>query len=253
LASSRHRWLLATCNLAHSLSSLSLLITCPLARRLSPRAALLLALPAPAVAPSPPPAASRAPAAALDQPPSRARPLQAVPAHAPPRAAPSLSMSAAAATNSSASNATSPAAATPARHLKMTSSTKAIDPLRKPASPVDGQRRPQAQKAWSQGSANPITQRPSNPTTPNGVANTQKPAHTPASTSGDSAAPMRHLSDRMMYLLANLTVRPTTLLAPYVLTYPPGPARYHHPQEWRKVLRRPFRHLARPQRAALRF
>lgn len=66
-------------------------------------------------------------------------------------------------------------------------------------------RKPPPQKAWTQGT-NPITQRPSNPPTPNGVANTPKPAQHATTPSGEAGQPMRHLSDRMMYLLANLTV-----------------------------------------------
>lgn len=63
-------------------------------------------------------------------------------------------------------------------------------------------RKPPAPRAWSQGT-NPITQRPTNSTPTNGVATTAKPA---ATATGETATPMRHLSDRMMYLLANLTV-----------------------------------------------
>jgi predicted CxxxxCH...CXXCH cytochrome family protein len=71
------------------------------------------------------------------------------------------------------------------------------------ADPPSVARKPPVQKAWSQGSSNPITQRPSNPTPSNGVANPTKPS---TAVSGETATPMRHLSDRMMYLLANLTV-----------------------------------------------
>jgi hypothetical protein len=66
-------------------------------------------------------------------------------------------------------------------------------------------RKPPPQKAWTQGT-NPITQRPSNPPAANGAVNTPKPAQNSATASGETATPMRHLSDRMMYLLANLTV-----------------------------------------------
>ncbi|KAH6639856.1 hypothetical protein C7974DRAFT_389311 [Boeremia exigua] len=114
-------------------------------------------------------------------------------------------MSTAAATPPSAPNALTPAA-TPGPHLKMSSSAKGIDAPRKPASPVDAaQRKPPAPKAWSQGT-NPITQRPSNPAPTNGAAASPKPA-----APRETATPMRHLSDRMMYLLANLTGLPGTI------------------------------------------
>ncbi|KAL5120463.1 poly(A)-binding protein binding protein [Pleosporales sp. CAS-2024a] len=112
-------------------------------------------------------------------------------------------MSTAAAANSS-SNALNPPASTPGRPLKMSTTAKGLDAQRKPGSPVDGgPRKPPAQKAWTQGT-NPITQRLSNPPAPNGVANpAPKPPQNPTTPS-----PMRHLSDRMMYLLANLTGLP---------------------------------------------
>ncbi|KAF1849768.1 uncharacterized protein K460DRAFT_272116 [Cucurbitaria berberidis CBS 394.84] len=93
----------------------------------------------------------------------------------------------------------------------MSTTGKAIDAQRKPASPIDGgQRKPPPQKAWTQGT-NPITQRPSNPPTPNGVASTSKPTHNATGPPSETAFPMRHLSDRMMYLLANLTGLPGTI------------------------------------------
>jgi hypothetical protein len=117
-------------------------------------------------------------------------------------------MSTTAATPTSASNALNPPAATPGPKLKMTSSAKGIDAQRKPGSPVDAaQRKPPAPRAWSQGT-NPITQRPTNSTPTNGVANTPKPA---ATATGETGTSMRHLSDRMMYLLANLTGLPGTI------------------------------------------
>ncbi|KAF2622234.1 hypothetical protein BU25DRAFT_452165 [Macroventuria anomochaeta] len=117
-------------------------------------------------------------------------------------------MSISAATPNSALHALNQPAATPGQKLKMTSSAKGIDAQRKPGSPIDAaQRKPPAPKAWSLGT-NPITQRPSNPTPTNGVTNTPKLS---ASVSGETATPMRHLSDRMMYLLANLTGLPGTI------------------------------------------
>ncbi|KAH4119711.1 hypothetical protein HBI40_052700 [Parastagonospora nodorum] len=113
-----------------------------------------------------------------------------------------------AATANSSSNALNPAASNPGRQLKMSTTGKGLDAQRKPGSPVDGgQRKPPAQKAWTQGT-NPITQRPSNSPASNGVGNVPKPAQTVTNSSGETATPMRHLSDRMMYLLANLTGLP---------------------------------------------
>jgi hypothetical protein len=65
-------------------------------------------------------------------------------------------------------------------------------------------RKTPAKTAWTQGT-NPLTQRPTNNPASNGVVNTSKPAQNSIA-SGETASPMRHLSDRMMYLLANLTV-----------------------------------------------
>ncbi|CAO2658594.1 Nn.00g063170.m01.CDS01 [Neocucurbitaria sp. VM-36] len=116
-------------------------------------------------------------------------------------------MSAAAATTNHSSNALNSSASNPGRQLKMSTTAKAIDAQRKPGSPVDaGQRKP-PQKAWTQGT-NPITQRPSNPTASNGVVNSSKSTQNSSAPSGETASPMRHLSDRMMYLLANLTGLP---------------------------------------------
>ncbi|UPX16779.1 poly(A)-binding protein binding protein [Ascochyta rabiei] len=118
-------------------------------------------------------------------------------------------MSTAASTLHSASNALSQPAATPGHKLKMASSAKAMDAHRKPGSPVDAaQRKSPAPKPWSHGSANPITHRSSTSTPSNGLASTPKPAN---AVSAETATPMRHLSDRMMYLLANLTGLPGTI------------------------------------------
>ncbi|KAF9693881.1 hypothetical protein EKO04_008543 [Ascochyta lentis] len=109
----------------------------------------------------------------------------------------------------SASNALNPPAATPGHRSNMTPSAKGIDAQRKPGSPIDAvQRKSPAPKAWSHGSANPITHRSSPSTPSNGLATTPKPANT---LSAETATPMRHLSDRMMYLLANLTGLPGTI------------------------------------------
>lgn len=66
-------------------------------------------------------------------------------------------------------------------------------------------RKPPAKTAWTQGT-NPITQRPTHSPTPNGAVSSPKPPQGSTAASADNASPMRHLSDRMMYLLANLTV-----------------------------------------------
>ncbi|EUC32192.1 hypothetical protein COCCADRAFT_6075 [Bipolaris zeicola 26-R-13] len=115
-------------------------------------------------------------------------------------------MSTAAATTSTSSNALN-AVSTPGRQLKMSTAGKAAtDAQRKPGSPSEGSQRKQpAKTAWTQGT-NPLTQRPTNPSPSNGLVNSQKPTPTPSS--GETASPMRHLSDRMMYLLANLTGLP---------------------------------------------
>ncbi|KAF2710622.1 hypothetical protein K504DRAFT_266615 [Pleomassaria siparia CBS 279.74] len=95
--------------------------------------------------------------------------------------------------------------------LKMSSSGKGPDGARKQAgSPVDGgQRKPPPQKAWTQGT-NPITQRLSNASNLNGVANNPKSAQNPPALSGETITPMRHMNDRMMFLLANMTGLPGT-------------------------------------------
>lgn len=64
-------------------------------------------------------------------------------------------------------------------------------------------RKQPAKTAWTQGT-NPLTNRPTNPATSNGLVSSSKPSST--ASSAETASPMRHLSDRMMYLLANLTV-----------------------------------------------
>ncbi|KAF2635826.1 PAB1 binding protein-like protein [Massarina eburnea CBS 473.64] len=89
----------------------------------------------------------------------------------------------------------------------MTTAAKGADGARKQAgSPVDAaQKKPPQPRAWQ--GTNPITQRPSNANS-NGVANTSRPSQAPAPLSGESASPVKHLSDRMYYLLANLSGLP---------------------------------------------
>jgi hypothetical protein len=65
-------------------------------------------------------------------------------------------------------------------------------------------RRKPPQKAWQ--GANPFTQRPSNSINSNGVVNTLKANLNSTPLPSESASPMKHLDDRMIYLLANLTV-----------------------------------------------
>ncbi|KAF7678272.1 hypothetical protein GT037_003653 [Alternaria burnsii] len=116
-------------------------------------------------------------------------------------------MSAAAATPNTSSNALNPASNS-ARQLKMSTAAKGIDAQRKPGSPIDGgHKKPPAKSAWTQGT-NPITQRPTHSPTPNGAVNSPKPPQSSTAASADNASAMRHLSDRMMYLLANLTGLP---------------------------------------------
>ena len=95
----------------------------------------------------------------------------------------------------------------PARHAHLPCSVRRLvlrhSFEKRHADPCVACRKSPAPKAWSQGT-NPITQRPTNPTPSNGVAAAPKPS---TSLSRETATPMRHLSDRMMYLLANLTVR----------------------------------------------
>ncbi|KAI1534463.1 SM-ATX domain containing protein [Pyrenophora tritici-repentis] len=67
--------------------------------------------------------------------------------------------------------------------------------------------KPPAKTAWTQGT-NPLTQRPTSTATSNGAVNSPKPSQTSPASSGETPTPMRHLSDRMMYLLANLTGLP---------------------------------------------
>ncbi|KAK1908390.1 hypothetical protein P3342_009239 [Pyrenophora teres f. teres] len=116
-------------------------------------------------------------------------------------------MSTAAATPNSSSNALNQASNS-ARQLKMSTAAKGIDAQRKPGSPIDGgQRKPPAKTAWTQGT-NPLTQRPTSTATSNGAVNSPKPSQSSPASSGETPTPMRHLSDRMMYLLANLTGLP---------------------------------------------
>ncbi|KAL1612534.1 poly(A)-binding protein binding protein [Paraconiothyrium brasiliense] len=85
--------------------------------------------------------------------------------------------------------------------LKMSTSARGPDGARKQAgSPVDA-----AQKAWQ--GTNPITQRSTNQNT-NGVVNASRPSQPASALSGETITPMRHLNDRMMYLLANLSGLP---------------------------------------------
>ncbi|KAL7776614.1 hypothetical protein CFE70_007032 [Pyrenophora teres f. teres 0-1] len=153
-------------------------------------------------------------------------------------------MSTAAATPNSSSNALNQASNS-ARQLKMSTAAKGIDAQRKPGSPIDGGqrcyprrvrcsitdfcnallstipaltrtwrnadlatcRKPPAKTAWTQGT-NPLTQRPTSTATSNGAVNSPKPSQSSPASSGETPTPMRHLSDRMMYLLANLTGLP---------------------------------------------
>ncbi|KAF2085956.1 hypothetical protein K490DRAFT_74827 [Saccharata proteae CBS 121410] len=92
-----------------------------------------------------------------------------------------------------------------------TAGGKAVEGTRKQtSSPIDGaQRKPPAQKAWTSGT-NPITQRPSNPTIPNGAAGANK---APAGAKGMASTPKdaapsdnnRHAHDRMLFLLGSFT------------------------------------------------
>ncbi|KAF1839213.1 hypothetical protein BDW02DRAFT_487487 [Decorospora gaudefroyi] len=148
-------------------------------------------------------------------------------------------MSAAAATTNNSSNALN-AASNSGRQLKMSTSGKGIDAQRKAGSPIDTvssitehrtppssttsltctctctrrnadlapRRKPPVKTAWTQGT-NPLTQRPTNPAPSNGVINTSRPSQSSTGApSAETGSPMRHLSDRMMYLLANLTGLP---------------------------------------------
>ncbi|KAF2872381.1 hypothetical protein BDV95DRAFT_382351 [Massariosphaeria phaeospora] len=123
-----------------------------------------------------------------------------------------MSSSAAAAASANGSNANGPLSSsttsnppTARTQLKMNPSGKAVDGPRKQAgSPVDGaHRKPPPQKAWTHGT-NPITQRASNVNNSNGVVNGPKLPQNPVAVTGETASPMRHLNDRMMYLLSNL-------------------------------------------------
>ncbi|KAF2004854.1 hypothetical protein P154DRAFT_425781 [Amniculicola lignicola CBS 123094] len=94
----------------------------------------------------------------------------------------------------------------------MNTSGKGADGARKQSgSPVDGgQRKPSVPKAWTQGT-NPLTQRSTNYNNSNGV-NTPKPSQNAhLAFVGESPSPMKHLSDRMMFLLANLTGLPGSI------------------------------------------
>lgn len=104
------------------------------------------------------------------------------------------------------------------------------------------QETPPQQKAWTHG-ANPLTHPSSStPVSSNGALPVPRPHQTPTSavSSAESPTPMRHLNDRMMYLLANLIVsrgclNTARLTHADVLA---GPAWYHYPEERRHVLRR---------------
>ncbi|KAF2809728.1 uncharacterized protein BDZ99DRAFT_388593 [Mytilinidion resinicola] len=95
----------------------------------------------------------------------------------------------------------------------MSSSGKSDAARKQAGSPLDGNQRkpPPQQKAWGQGT-NPITQRASNANNSNGVANPSKAtpaAQGPPSSSNESHSYMKHMNDRMMFLLASLTGLPT--------------------------------------------
>jgi hypothetical protein len=95
-------------------------------------------------------------------------------------------------------------------------------------------RKPPAKTAWTQGT-NPITQRPTHSSTPNGAVNSPKAPQSSTAASADNASPMRHLSDRMMYLLANLTVSDSWLSMRRertALMIPTGSSGHHHAEEW---------------------
>ncbi|KAL5377198.1 hypothetical protein PMIN02_011593 [Paraphaeosphaeria minitans] len=91
--------------------------------------------------------------------------------------------------------------------LKMTTAARGQDGARKQAaSPVDAaQKKPSQPRAWQ--GTNPITQRSANQNT-NGVVNPPRPSQPASALSGETITPMRHLNDRMMYLLANLSGLP---------------------------------------------
>ncbi|KAF2441913.1 hypothetical protein P171DRAFT_366245 [Karstenula rhodostoma CBS 690.94] len=86
----------------------------------------------------------------------------------------------------------------------MSTAARGADGARKQAgSPVDAaQKKPSQPRAWQ--GTNPITQRSANQNT-NGVVNAPRPSQPASALSGE---PMRHLNDRMMYLLANLSGLP---------------------------------------------
>ncbi|CAI6338275.1 unnamed protein product [Periconia digitata] len=103
-----------------------------------------------------------------------------------------------------ASTSSNPSAAR--AQLKMATQAKAADASRK-QSPVDaGQKKPTQPRAWQ--GTNPITQRPSNANSNGVVNNNYRPSHVSTPLTGESASPMRHLSDRMYFLLANLSGLP---------------------------------------------
>jgi len=107
-------------------------------------------------------------------------------------------------------------------------------------------RKPPQPRAWQ--GTNPITQRPASMNT-NGVVNPPRFGQSTA-LSAESGTPMRHLNDRMMYLLANLSVSccssPSPLQSETHITHS-GPPRQHHLEKWRQVHWRSVGHLARPQ------
>lgn len=95
--------------------------------------------------------------------------------------------------------------------MTMSASGKGMDPHRSQGSPVDApHRKPPPQKAWTHGT-NPITHPSSTPppVTANGALPVPRPA--PTATFTETPTPMRHLNDRMMYLLANLMGLPGTI------------------------------------------
>ncbi|KAF2142360.1 uncharacterized protein K452DRAFT_249013 [Aplosporella prunicola CBS 121167] len=91
--------------------------------------------------------------------------------------------------------------------LKTTASAKAMDGSRKQAgSPIDASsRRPPPPKAWSSGSTNPITQRPSNAPLPNGSSGMQKSPAGPKAMASNQASSdnNKHAHDRMVFLISN--------------------------------------------------
>jgi hypothetical protein len=113
-------------------------------------------------------------------------------------------------------------------------------------------RKPSQPRAWQ--GTNPITQRSANQNT-NGVVNAPRPSQPAPALSGETITPMRHLNDRMMYLLANLSVGFTRaeIVPKATSNVPcPGAAGSHYAEERREVHRRALGHQSRSNRDALR-